>query len=46
MSLQVFRHLLGPDWHPLRVELAHDPLGPMADYEAYLGCPVDFRRGR
>lgn len=44
LTLGVLRHLIGPDWSPLRVELAHRPLGPLADYEAYFGCGVDFLR--
>lgn len=46
LSLAVLRHLIGPDWSPLRVELAHTALGPLADYEAYFGCGVDFLRPR
>lgn len=44
LSLIVLRHLIGPDWSPLRVELAHTPLSPMAEYQTYFGCPVDFLR--
>lgn len=44
LSLQVLRHLIGPDWHPLRAELGHLPLDAVVDYETYFGCPVDFGR--
>jgi AraC-like DNA-binding protein len=42
LSLGILRHLIGPGWSPLHVELAHSPLSPLADYEAYFGCEVDF----
>jgi AraC-like DNA-binding protein len=42
LTLGVLQHLIGPDWAPLRAELAHRPVSPMAEYEAYFGCPVAF----
>ncbi|WP_243059183.1 AraC family transcriptional regulator [Nocardioides sp. SR21] len=44
LSLGVLRHLIGPDWSPLRVELAHSPLSPLSEYEEYFGCGLDFLR--
>ena len=42
LSLGVLRHLIGPGWKPRRVELAHRPVCPMPEYQAYFGCPVGF----
>lgn len=42
VSCQVFRLLIGPDFHPTRVQLRHQALTDVDAYEEYFGCPVEL----
>lgn len=42
VSLRVFRLLIGPDFRPVSVHLAHQALSPPEEYERYFGCPARF----
>lgn len=44
-AVAVGRHLVGPDYKPLRVEFAFGRTGPSAPYNRIFKCPVRFEAG-
>lgn len=42
LALRVVRLLAGPDWRPVLVEVAHQPLASPLDYRRHFGAPVEF----
>ncbi|MEU5979726.1 AraC family transcriptional regulator [Streptomyces sp. NPDC047315] len=42
VSLRVLQLLIGPDFRPVGVHLAHDALSPPKEYERYFDCPARF----
>jgi AraC-like DNA-binding protein len=46
VALQLLRMLVGSDWHPASLSLAHPALGPESAYVAALGVRPDFSTAR
>lgn len=42
MSVSFFRRMLGAEWHPVKVTMSHERLGPATAYHNAFGCPVEF----
>ena len=42
IGFQIFRELLGPDWTPIRVQLAYHRPSDSAAYTRAFRCPVEF----
>ncbi|MEM9784075.1 MAG: AraC family transcriptional regulator ligand-binding domain-containing protein, partial [Pseudomonadota bacterium] len=43
---RLLRNAIGVNAAPKAVEFAYAPYGPVAEYEDFFGCPVQFERGR